>query len=81
MTRLVRRPIQVDRREKGLPLGFQDGKVHHRVQMVLDQWIEVGEWWNGEGRKQVWRVWTNQGGLFDLECSKDEQWFIYRIWD
>lgn len=81
MTRLVHRPIQVDGKEKGEPKGFQDGEVHHRVQSVIDRWVEVGEWWNGEGRKQMWRVSTDQGALFDLECSPDEQWFIYRVWD
>lgn len=81
MTKLVYRLIQVEAGGIGEPREFQDGEVSHQIQTVIDHWIEMGEWWNGEGNKQLWRVWTHQGGLFDLECSADARWFIYRVWD
>ena len=80
MSRLVRRKIEISHWQDGDPDEFRDGGVKHQVQSVIDQWIEMGDWWNGEGSRKLLRVLTNRGELFDLECV-DQEWFIYRIWD
>ena len=80
MTRIVSRPIAVKQWRNHEPLSFVDGEETHVILNVLDRWMEMGDWWNGEGERQMIRVWTNQSALFDLECTSG-QWFIYKVWD
>ncbi|EJY55267.1 hypothetical protein URH17368_2007 [Alicyclobacillus hesperidum URH17-3-68] len=47
---------------------------------VIDRWFEMGCWWLGEGERKMMRVWTEDGGLMDLEEDAG-QWFIYKVWD
>lgn len=36
------------------------------MKAVLDHWIEIGEWWDGDDPKEVFRVITDDGGIFEL---------------
>lgn len=80
MTRIVRRVVEVEAGSSGDPLLFRDGPAVRRVRMVLDRWAEAGEWWRGEGVRRMWRVWTEDHGIYDLEWS-DGTWRIYKVWD
>lgn len=80
MTRIVRRPIEVESWRDGHPHRFRDGASTHIVRDILDRWVEMGEWWNGEGQRTLLRVLTADEDMYDLE-SDQESWFIYRVWD
>lgn len=80
MTRIVRRPIQVDEWQNHFPAAFWNGKEFHRVVAYVDSWVETGLWWKGEGTRQMLRVYTDLHQVFDLEgCEKN--WVIYKVWD
>ncbi|SFU37729.1 hypothetical protein SAMN05421543_101360 [Alicyclobacillus macrosporangiidus] len=80
VSRLVNRPIQVHGLCGEIPQVFRDGGKWHRVDCVIDRWIEMGDWWADQGPRVVVRVLTEDQALFDLEFV-DERWFIYRVWD
>jgi len=80
VSRIVRRPIAVSRWCDGEPLAFQDQEVVRVIVDVIDRWFEMGCWWLGEGERKMMRVWTEDGGLMDLEEDAG-QWFIYKVWD
>jgi hypothetical protein len=80
MSRLVHRRIEVERWVDDEPHTFSDGGQRHQVAEVLDRWIEMGEWWKGEGVRKLLRVVTSEHGIYDLEYTGDE-WFIYKVWD
>ncbi|MCL6631528.1 MAG: hypothetical protein K6T63_02755 [Alicyclobacillus herbarius] len=80
MTRIVRRPIEVERWYQDLPYQFWDHGTLHQVVDWLDDWSEMGNWWDGEGERQMIRVWTKDGQIFDLEAS-DGKWWLYKVWD
>lgn len=80
MTRIVHRPIVVHLGEGGVPAAFRDGMDRHAICEIVDHWLEAGEWWNGESQRHVYRVMTEDEGLFDIERI-EEQWWIYKIWD
>lgn len=60
---------------------------------VLDHWLEAGEWWDGDGPREVFRVVTGGGGIFELsrEVEKDHspggqakapgEWRLYKVYD
>lgn len=79
MARLVHRPIAVEWKQ-GNPMCFRDGDRLHRVVEVVDGWLEMGDWWNGEGERTVFRVRTEEEGWYDIE-GIDDDWFVYRVWD
>ena len=80
MSRLVHRPVEIQHWHDGEPIRFQDGDVVHNVSEVVDRWMEMGNWWEGEGPRTILRVLTDSQFVFDLECV-GQQWYIYRIWD
>lgn len=36
------------------------------VKAVQDCWQEAGRWWEAEPSQTIWRVFTTDGGLFEL---------------
>ncbi len=80
MTRLIHRPIEVRSWRDGEPLSFQDGEDVHQICEVIDRWLEMGNWWEGEGSRKLLRVLTEQNFVFDLEGT-GQNWYIYRVWD
>lgn len=80
MSRLVRRKVTVTKFSGEVPKRFQDGANCHRIEAEIDGWMEMGDWWNGEGSRRLLRVLTDQQQVFDLE-QKDGDWYIYKVWD
>lgn len=80
VTKIVHRPIVVERWREGEPYAFSDGQEVHTIQAVIDKWMEMGEWWNDEGSRTLMRVLTVGQELYDLEYNVPH-WFIYRVWD
>ncbi len=53
---------------------------------ILDHWCEVGEWWDGDCPKEVFRVVTQDGGIFELsrevrDLGTAGEWRLYKIYD
>lgn len=80
MSRIVQRPIAITQFVEGEPQTFKDCEDAHRIVSVIDRWIEVGRWWEGEGERRMMCVQTDLNGLFELEWD-GRSWFIYKVWD
>ncbi|WAH40807.1 DUF6504 family protein [Alicyclobacillus fastidiosus] len=80
MSRIVRRPVAVCKWRDEEPEAFVDHDEVHTILEVLDRWMEMGDWWQGEGERKMLRVWTDHNALLELECTR-QAWYIYKVWD
>ncbi|MCY0887561.1 MAG: hypothetical protein OWQ59_03795 [Alicyclobacillaceae bacterium] len=80
MSRIVTRSIAVTEWNRERPKSFWDGKEQHLVERIIDEWWEMGAWWEGEGTRRMIRIETSELQWMDIECV-DGIWSIYRIWD
>lgn len=62
-------------REQGwpVPLGILRGGVLLPVVEVLDRWVEVGKWWEGENQENIYfRVEVAGGSVHQVSCPLGE---------
>jgi hypothetical protein len=82
MTRILNRPADVTTGQGGVPIAFRSGRSRHRVESVLDRWVETGRWWEQETEQVTFRVATEDGGIYELTWrSEPKQWVLYRAYD
>lgn len=88
MARLVNDPITVtlvpdSAFDELRPAEFRRGKQRFVVREVLDQWHEVGRWWEREQECTVWRVRCRDGGVYEVASTRvmPLQWRLVKIWD
>lgn len=80
MTRIVNRPIEIiEVDEFDTPRRFMDRGVIHTVLEIVDQWRESGNWWEGEGPRDMFQVITEYG-VYQLQ-SQSGKWMIYKVLD
>lgn len=81
MSKLINRPVPVASRSDGAPLCFRF-RGQHRVMRILETWREAGEWWEGRTGRQVYRVETEGGGIFELLFDiGSKSWLLTRNYD
>lgn len=83
MDRGRERPVTVQCDRLGDPLSFVLGKVTYGPLMVEDTWAYREPWWQpgGGGSRQVYRVRSRAGHLFDLCRMPAGEWRISRLFD
>lgn len=81
MTRIVKRPIAILSWNGEEPYQFSDRGQILKVSYVLDSWVEIGNWWENERPRKIFRVWTEDLSILDLECANNNVWFVYKVWD
>ncbi|MCC7492791.1 MAG: hypothetical protein IT204_10605 [Fimbriimonadaceae bacterium] len=64
---------------QGLPARLAWGPGEHAVEGVLDRWQETGRWWDGEPRREFFRV--EAAGRFDLSRDEAGAWRVEAGWD
>lgn len=82
MSRHYDRPVECEADAAGQPTRFRwRGVVYHVVE-VIDSWIEVGEWWNGEPETRWYRVATHDRGVFELyRPTGGGEWRLWKVID
>ncbi|MEW6724475.1 MAG: DUF6504 family protein [Bacillota bacterium] len=80
MSRIIDRPVSVETDQRGLPREFRY-RSRHLIREILDQWPETGEWWDGAAERQVYRVLSDKGGVFELERAASGEWRLYKVYD
>lgn len=80
MSRIIHRPIVVHAWNGDEPHAFSNHGERHTIAEIIDRWIEMGNWWQGEGERKMLCVWTDRNALFELQ-QEERQWFIYKTWD
>lgn len=66
---------------KNKPIRFQWKRIWHSVTAIEDDWVDTGEWWNGEGEKTFYRVICGEK-LFEIYFdAKDQAWYLYKAYD
>lgn len=82
MSRHYDRPIECESDRAGRPVRFRWRGTWYRVARLLDTWIEVGEWWNGEPETTWYRVETTDRGVFELYTPTDAvAWRLWKVID
>ena len=80
MTRIIGKEVRVDERD-GNPVAFTF-RERYDIAEVLECWQEAGEWWQGQQTREIFRVMTSLGGVFELERSVgSDDWRLYKVWD
>ena len=72
-------PLTVHTDARGRPTSLELAGAARRVGRVFENWIETGRWWEGEPRRQFYRV--EAGGVFDLSVDDDGLWRVEVVWD
>jgi hypothetical protein len=81
MSKILDKPVRVLANPDGVPASFFYRR-HQRVREILDQWVEIGEWWEGDCEKRSFRVKTEAGGVYELyRQASDGEWRLYKIYD
>jgi len=73
-------PVRVRLDRSGQPAAFLHRGRWHRVAEVLDRWRERGRWWEGEPPREVYRVVTTSGAVYELGREGDA-WRLYAVLD
>jgi len=47
----------------------------------MDEWYEVGDWWDGVGEEKFYVVLADNGGIYELCCDDRGAWRLMRIFD
>jgi hypothetical protein len=83
MSRLIDKPVRVAASSQGRPRRFFWRGKSHKIHRVLEIWLDIGAWWQGEQEKVFWRLETRTGGVFELyhESEDKQTWFLYKIYD
>lgn len=79
MSKFIQQIIKVQAKQ-GIPerLYFHDWQ---QVESIIDHWREIGQWWLGEQKLDVFRINTPQG-VYELHyLPETNQWMLYRIED
>lgn len=65
------------------PARFTWRRSKKTVREVQDSWEEAGEWWSQAPAQTIWRVFTTDGGLFELAClhTTPRTWKVLYVWD
>lgn len=79
--RTVNQPVQVQTDAQGRPVKFSFQGQRYWVQTIIDFWRESGRWWDHEPERQIYRVQTTSGGVFELEHLSAGRWQLYCIFD
>lgn len=82
MSRRYDQPIECATDSNRRPVRFRFRGQLFRVVEVLDWWVEVGEWWNGEPETEWYRVRTHDQGTFELYSPTDRaEWKLWKVLD
>lgn len=81
MTRNPMVPIEVSLADAATPIHFFYRGQHH-IATILEHWSELGAWWLGEDGREMYRVLTDDLGVFELQRDiASNQWTLYKVWD
>ncbi|KLU62968.1 hypothetical protein CEB3_c06300 [Peptococcaceae bacterium CEB3] len=63
------------------PIRFQWKRQWYSILSIEDDWVDTGEWWNGEGEKTFYRFFAGDG-VFEIYLDeKEKAWHMYRVYD
>ncbi len=48
---------------------------------IVEEWREMGNWWDGGGEARFFVVLTDDRGLYELRCDDRDSWRLTRIFD
>lgn len=81
VSKILDQPVTVNLNAQGLLAGFTMGGNAHKVIDVLEEWRDIGCWWDNEGEKVFYRVHTTKGGYELYHDLSNNTWHLYRIID
>ncbi|HHW10597.1 MAG TPA: hypothetical protein GXX29_11550 [Firmicutes bacterium] len=81
MSKIIRQPITVMPDGAGRPQCFTWRRRQYKVEALVEDWLEAGSWWDGEGEKAFYRLQCGEG-LYEIYHDLAEKaWYLYRVLD
>ncbi|MCL6595424.1 MAG: hypothetical protein K6V73_04340 [Firmicutes bacterium] len=71
MPRLVDLPVRRLPPSGGRPGALLVGRRRMMVRRLLERWRESGEWWEGEGEREVERLLLADGAVVEISAAVD----------
>ncbi len=84
MPRRTDYPLQVTCTRHGLPvkLTWPTKRRSEKIAEILDQWREVGAWWDAEPERQVYLVVTTTQKSYEVyQVLQTGSWYLTRVFD
>lgn len=88
MGQRMRKEVQVKLDSRGRLGGFYHNGQFWRVNSMMEEWRDTGEWWNGEAEKLFFRVTArpirDEGAPVLCEIffePHDDRWILYLLHD
>jgi hypothetical protein len=79
MKRATFPPIQVEQTSDGRPCRIRcDGQVWQVC--VVEEWLEVGRWWQGESRRVFYRLLTEHQRVLEVSLEPATQRWTLEKW-
>lgn len=81
MRTALNRPVQVFKHNR-LPFKIIWSEREAFVTKIIDYWKDIGDWWQGEGEKDFFRLYLDNGTLCEIYYDYQEDiWQLYKIYD
>jgi len=82
MSKIINQPVLVVTDGKKTPRRFFWIKKWVFVERIMDVWSEVGQWWDGEPERTVYRILADSGKMFELQFQMmNNIWMLYKVYD
>lgn len=85
MARILDRPIRaVQKDPQGRPQSFAYEGRRYTVTEVLDEWREIGPWWEQDPPEErtVYRVRLEGDAVAEIDYREPPgQWYLYKLYD
>ena len=75
--KLYREPVEAREDGSGRPAAFRWRGRWYKVESVALVRPGIYNTWEPDR----WRVFTRDGGVFELARDKDKKWMLWRVWD
>jgi hypothetical protein len=77
VSKLYREPVEAREDGSGRPAAFRWRGRWYKVESVALVRPGIYNTWEPDR----WRVFTRDGGVFELARDKDKKWMLWRVWD
>lgn len=79
MSKIVDMPVLLIT-EKERPRRFFWFKRWVNVTKIMDEWKEIGRWWEDDQERDFFRVVSLEGSIYEV-YNQQKRWNLYKVYD
>lgn len=79
MSKIIDMPVLLVA-EKEKPRKFFWFKRWVNIAKVMDEWKEIGRWWEEDQEKVFFRVLSLDGSIYEV-YTRENRWNLYKVYD